>query len=56
MAESDPIAHDPVEVAQQRRHLYLLKKVKRNKVLSIPEIGELRFHEAKAAERKKKAR
>ncbi len=42
--ESDPL---PITIAKRRRHNYLLQKIKDGEVLSIKEIGELKYYENK---------
>jgi hypothetical protein len=47
---------DVVEIARRQRHLYLLRKVKQGKLLSVKEIGELAYYERQQAENRKKQR
>ncbi|MBN1807199.1 MAG: hypothetical protein JW837_18275 [Sedimentisphaerales bacterium] len=51
MQESHP---DVVELAKKQRHLYLLRKVREGKLLSIKEIGELDYYEHRRQSRNKK--
>ena len=53
MEENEP---DVVELAKKQRHLYLLRKVKQGKLLSIKEIGELGYYERCRQSRNKRKR
>jgi hypothetical protein len=51
--ESHP---DVVELAKKQRHLYLLRKVREGKLLSVKEIGELEYYERHRQSRNKRKR
>lgn len=53
MNEKSRIEQNVVEIARTQRHLYLLRKVKQGKLLSVKEIGELEYHERRRKQKSK---